>query len=98
MKLSELSKEEIKDILKELIVVVEGDKDQVEKFLRFRDIYIFDGKHCINYYNGYEHKACMINERSAQITSESIEGNKELTKIYKDILTSVLQDKYQLTM
>ena len=88
MKLDQLSTEEIKDIMKQLLYKVEADESLVDKHILHRNVQRQQDSYIINFYNGYEHKVCVIDDNKANISSESHLENLELTKFYKSLLQS----------
>lgn len=90
MDLRDLSYDTRKDIIKKLLYKVEINKDFVDKELKHRKVYKYNGKYCLNFYNGYEYKIVSIDNYNADISSESILDNVELTKYYQQILAEEL--------
>lgn len=96
MKLDGLSTEEIKEIMKQLLYRVEADHSVVDRGLKHRKVYKFNSKYCVNFYNGYEYKICSIDDHNADISSESLNDNVELTKYYKQLLANVISAREEL--
>lgn len=95
MRLEELSNEEIKDIMKKLILKVEANEEVVEKGLMHRKVYKYNRKYCINFYNGFDYMICSIDNINADISSESLNDNLELTKYYHQLLQEAFEKKVQ---
>lgn len=93
MILDRLTTKEIKWILTKLLQKVEIDEAAVELNLRYREVFKSNNVYYINYDNGFEQKTCSISSKDANISSESMETNGELTKYYKKLLTEVFTEK-----
>lgn len=96
MKLDNLAEEEIKEVFSKILYKIEINKDVVEKSLKYCPIYKSGLNYCIEFYNGFEHKLCCINDRKVYVSSESLEGNKYLTTYLKSVLQEIAEQKFSL--
>lgn len=95
MNLKDLSTEEIKEIMTKLLYKTEPSKEIVDKNIKFRKVYVYNGKYCINYDDGFDYKICSIDNLNASISSESINDNVWLTQYYLKLLNETFQKKTQ---
>ena len=93
MTLKDLTTEEIKDIIKQLLYKVETSKEVVDKNIKYRKVYMYKGKFCLNYYDGFDYKICTIDNLNADISSESLMDNIWLTEYYKELLEEIFKEK-----
>ncbi|MBQ8615712.1 MAG: hypothetical protein IJ415_04025 [Clostridia bacterium] len=94
MRLNDLTEDEIEEVFRRILKKVETNDDVVEKSLKYCFIYKDNGRYCMDFYNGFEHKLCSISDRSVYVSSESDKENRILTAYLKDIIQEVVENKH----
>ena len=96
MSLRNLTEEDIKEVFRKVLTKVDNNVKEIDKCLKVQDIVKTKDGYCFGYYNGFEHKVCVINDNNVYVSSETDEDNKYLTKYLKQAIQEVLENKYSI--
>ena len=94
MKLDNFTEEEIRSLFYKILCKIETDKSIVQNSLKYNPILKIGGSYCFEYYNGFEHKMCCIQDRKVLVSSESEEDNKYLTNYLKSVVQEIAEQKF----